>query len=351
MQSTPLHHYNNFNLLRLLGAACVLFSHTYYVVGQSEKEPLNLLLNGALEASGVGLTIFFFISGYFITKSATETHSVLLFLKKRALRIYPALIVLVVLSIFLAGPLLTSLSLGEYFTSKETWLYLGVSTGFWIRTGLPGVFSTPAYYVHAFNTSLWSITLELELYASIAVLLWTGLLRKKAFGLLAGCIVLISFLTVSFKQDISVNIARQLNLIAIFYSGSFVYAASIKAKHLLLIAFLTAILYFIFSADRINSFMTAPLLLLCICCCVYLIGSSKKIVVPFNTDISYGVYIYAFPVQQIMYRLSGYNNSVMLSLLYSGLATIALAFASWHLIEKRFLVLKYGSLSTRNLKN
>jgi peptidoglycan/LPS O-acetylase OafA/YrhL len=112
-------HNNNFNFLRLVGAALVIFSHCYYVTGKSMTEPVNLIMGGRLEASGFGLCIFFFISGFFVTKSACNTKSISLFVRKRIFRIYPALILVVFLSVFILGPFFTNLSSGLILPIKK----------------------------------------------------------------------------------------------------------------------------------------------------------------------------------------------------------------------------------------
>ena len=99
-------HNNNFNFLRLFAAFLVIFSHYFDVTGNENSEPIKKLLHGKTAASGIGLSMFFFISGYFITQSAYATNNTLRFLQKRIARIYPALFVVVLLTAFVIGPLL-----------------------------------------------------------------------------------------------------------------------------------------------------------------------------------------------------------------------------------------------------
>ncbi len=133
-------HRNNFNFLRIFAAVLVAVTHSYAITGHAETEFLHRLTNGNFYLSSIGLYIFFFTSGYLVSLSAANSKSALIFLKKRILRIYPALIVVVIISVFIAGPLLTKFSLRQYFTDADTWKYLWTSSGFKIRFRLPGVF-------------------------------------------------------------------------------------------------------------------------------------------------------------------------------------------------------------------
>ena len=138
-------HKNNYNLLRLIGAILVIVSHSFDLVQSEYLEPIAYFSKDKLECSGVGLTIFFFISGYFVTGSAVMSNSKSEFILKRIRRIYPALIGFVLISVFIAGPLLTILPLNVYYSENDTWQYLYTATGLKIRMNLPGVFSLPNF--------------------------------------------------------------------------------------------------------------------------------------------------------------------------------------------------------------
>jgi peptidoglycan/LPS O-acetylase OafA/YrhL len=118
MSTTP-QHTNNLTALRWLAALMVLYGHAFVFLGQ--HEPLFL---GMMPLGPLGVWIFFSISGYLIMQSWTHDPHLLRFLAKRALRIFPALIVCILLSILLLGPGLTTLDLGAYFKSPITWSYL-----------------------------------------------------------------------------------------------------------------------------------------------------------------------------------------------------------------------------------
>ena len=125
-----MNHHNNFNFLRIFAAVLVGVTHSYAITGNILSEPARQLSNGYFYLSSIGLYIFFFTSGYLVSQSAATSKSSLIFLQKRVLRIYPALIIAVLLSVFIAGPLLTTFTLKQYFTDVDTWKYLWTASGY-----------------------------------------------------------------------------------------------------------------------------------------------------------------------------------------------------------------------------
>lgn len=93
---------NNFDFLRFFAAALVLFAHSYPLVGRREDEPLTVL-TGYEKGGSIAVGIFFVMSGYLIASSWLASSTPRSFLLKRALRIFPALIVAVLLTVFVLG--------------------------------------------------------------------------------------------------------------------------------------------------------------------------------------------------------------------------------------------------------
>lgn len=114
---------NNYDFLRILAAFCIIFFHSFGLLSKSAEAPLFRISGGKVNFSFIGLSIFFCISGYLITKSAVRSPTVTNYLWKRLLRIQPLLIVTCFLTVFLLGPLLTELPLKEYFSSAQTYSY------------------------------------------------------------------------------------------------------------------------------------------------------------------------------------------------------------------------------------
>jgi peptidoglycan/LPS O-acetylase OafA/YrhL len=150
---------NNFDFLRFLAATLVIFSHSFSFSTASGWEPLLTLTRGQSTLGGVGLGIFFVVSGFLVTQSFENSRSIARFLKARVLRIFPALAVVVCLSVFLLGPLLTSLSLGAYLSNSATYNYLSQLLLDPSHYSLPGVFGSNVQG-SLFNGPLWTLSFE-----------------------------------------------------------------------------------------------------------------------------------------------------------------------------------------------
>src|SRR3954451_4395900 len=124
-RSDSVERHNNFDVLRLIAALSVIFSHAFLLSENSQDhDPLMILTGGQTVLGVVGVFVFFTISGYLVTQSFDTTPSPLVFLAKRALRIFPGLIVCIAVCAFVIGPLVTTLPLVDYFTRPEPYHFL-----------------------------------------------------------------------------------------------------------------------------------------------------------------------------------------------------------------------------------
>src|SRR5689334_8189121 len=128
------HRNNSFDFARLLGAFMVLYSHSFAVAGLPEP-----VVAGMWSFGSLGVFIFFSISGYLITLSWKGDPNVFRFLLRRSLRIFPGLAVMVFLTVFVLGPLVSSLSASAYFQHPATYQYLK-TMALHIHYYLPGCF-------------------------------------------------------------------------------------------------------------------------------------------------------------------------------------------------------------------
>lgn len=163
---------NRLDFIRFVAALMVIYVHSF-PLGQGENvltpEPFQVLLN--LDAGTIGVGIFFIISGFLVTASMERSRSTSTYLKARLLRIYPGLLGVVLLSMFLLGPLMTRLSLSSYFTHPDTWGYLRVLALVKTSYFLPGVFETNVF-PYAVNGSLWTLFFETAFYLFVLGLFW-----------------------------------------------------------------------------------------------------------------------------------------------------------------------------------
>ena len=159
---------NNFDFLRFLAASFVIVTHGVTLLNRVGEDPFGKLSSNFFPMSFYGVRIFFIISGYLIAQSLEHSQGVIDYLWKRVLRLFPGLIVVVCLTVFVVGPLFTNLSFKEYFYAPATWNYLKTILIF--RTGikLPGVFQNNPYNSNV-NGSLWTLAYEFSCYLALII--------------------------------------------------------------------------------------------------------------------------------------------------------------------------------------
>jgi len=332
---------NNFDVLRLLAASFVLFSHSYALVGHPEP---------FADVSGwtfgeIGVVMFFAMSGFLIAKSWNEQPHLAPFSAKRGLRLLPALMVAVSVTVFVVGPLFTVLPLSSYFSDPTTWLYL-VRCAFLITffVTLPGVFETNPY-PDAVNGSLWTLPVEACCYAMAAALGSLGLLRRSgvlaAFGcLLVLCVTPLSpFSIAPAGGTTGGNLPLVIMLGATFVLGSLAY--SVRARLHLSWIILAALMVLWIATWGGGWARATGVLAIAFAVLVLAFRTPawlRRLTAP--GDVSYGIYVYAFPVQQSLAAIWGPGLSPLVMMAIAFPVTYGLAFLSWRLVERPALALK-----------
>ena len=325
---------NNFDALRIAAALAVIVGHSYILTGRLAEEPK---VTG-LQLEYIGVSIFFVISGYLITGSWERSRSIGQYLSSRALRIAPLLFLVILLSTFLLGPLVTTLPIGEYLTNTETWRYL-INLVLLPADGLPGVFEANPY-PGVVNGSVWTLRAEVICYLVVLVL-----------GLLPRVAQLVGF-TLFGAASIALVINGPVIIAGSSLSaagGTWIFFAIGALARLLLprsvfkpvIAAALVVLWIVVSP--IAGAFTYPLAWIVISYTVLSVGFASTPVVRRAArfgDLSYGLYLWAFPVQQLVVLLFGVLPFA-LNLVVVVLITAALSFASWHLLEKRALAARF----------
>ena len=127
-----------------------------------------LISHGQCILGLVGVFVFFIVSGYLVTQSWDQTGSVLRFLAKRGLRIYPAYAACLVLLTFGLGTLTSSLDLRAYLAAGGTWDFLAANLAMQVEhNGLPGVRFTDWPFGTIVDGPLWSLPCEVVLYLMV----------------------------------------------------------------------------------------------------------------------------------------------------------------------------------------
>jgi peptidoglycan/LPS O-acetylase OafA/YrhL len=331
-------HDNNFSLIRVGAAYFVLLAHCFG------------LLIGAKAASvypamfwigEMAVNLFFAISGFLITQSYVRQGHLMRFMRARMLRLMPALIAAVVLGALMIGPLMTTLSLADYFSHGEVWRYiykniLLTKTMYY----LPGVFESNPYDPPAVNGSLWTLRYELKMYAIAALIGCVGALRHRWKFYVCAAGFLAWYFAVFFRPEWfggEVTERDQFVRISIyFFMGAFfqMHARWIPMdwRGGLLVALLLSALAWVTQNTHFHAFFMAAAATFWL---LYVAYVPKGWIRGYNRvgDFSYGTYVYAFPVQQSWIALL--PGIGPLGVLVLSVPTVAaLAYVSWHWLEK-----------------
>lgn len=332
------HPLNNFDAVRLVAACMVLCAHQFALTGRAEPNPFGLLSLGTL-----GVLVFFAVSGYLVAQSWDHDPHIVRFAAKRFLRVWPGLAVVTLVAALVVGPLVTQVTLHEYFHSPVTWdyfsqLYLG------IRFTLPGVFEHG--WFPGVNGSLWTIPVEVRWYGVLMLAGMCGLLRERfRYALLA--LVLLYAVYIYGIFDVQHNPLARFPLpdFGCEYGSYFCYGVVLyhfrgvwRSHGGWLTAGLVAAAALMVALDHGYTalFVLLPWL-------VIRFGTSSTPILRragrFG-DFSYGIYIYAYMMQQLTVSLIGMHRPYWLGLIVSATLTLAFAVVSWHLIERPALNLK-----------
>ncbi len=297
-----------FDLMRLVAALLVVVSHTFPLAGQA---PLRIL--GVEDLGALGVAVFFVISGYLVSGSYERDPKSYLF--KRILRIEPGLIVSLVVTVGLLA-FVTTAPAAEYWPAaaiyvlRNALLYPATYT-------LPGVFQDVPM-AGVVNGVLWTLRLEFTFYV---VLLLIRARLSLVLALTAICAVVTVTMTFTHPDWAQEKLTRVLFLGArsgmLFFAGA---AIQLSRRHVPL---------WLGGASVVAFPLLGPLALP-----TAVLGLSRPGKLP--ADLSYGVYIYAFPLQQM---LAAHGQ---LNVLTAVLAVLPFAAASWFLVEKPSLKLKPG---------
>jgi len=320
---------NNFDALRLLAAFSVLISHQYALSGLSEP-----VVFGSTSLGHFGVLIFFSISGFLVSKSWRQDPHLGRFLAKRFLRIWPGLAMFTVLAACVVGPMVSTLPWRDYFSHAEFYEFFKTLKLFTIRQFLPGVFESNVW-PGAVNGSLWTIPIEVRCYLTLALIGVVGLMRAPhAIALGAGALAIYHFLVAPNPAN------HQFHFGLYFFVG--VCCELFKTHWQDRVVPSTAVICALAGAlFLLDARPLVPLLLVTYLSIV--IGSRSTPLLRragrFG-DISYGVYVYAFGVQQTVMWLLGKDFPFLAGLLMTAVITAVCALLSWHLVESPALRLK-----------
>jgi peptidoglycan/LPS O-acetylase OafA/YrhL len=335
---------NNYNLLRFLAAALVIYSHSFPMSGV-KSDPLERLVGFSF--GHLAVDVFFVISGFLVSSSLLARRELKSFAVARALRLFPVLVVGAFGCAFVLGPLQTTLPLAKYLAAPGTWRFVFENTIPWpfgVCYTLPGVFEHLPLR-GAVNGSLWSLPWELSMYVVLSVLgalafagrrvLGERTLRRVLVGI--GVVATVGFtLYEGLDFPYEFHVSQGLRLTSLFFGGAALLVLSDRVVLSGRFALLAAVLLV---ADFL---LPRPLMAVYAAALIYLVLWLAYTPFPalafYNRagDYSYGTYVYAFPLGQCVAAWVPGASAGTIALLTLPL-TLAFAIPSWHLLEEPFL--------------
>lgn len=324
-----------FDTLRLLGAVAVLLSHAYLIAQNSEgSEPLQLLLGGEKNIAGLyGVFTFFIISGFLLARSLDRNPNVMRFVVNRFLRLMPGFAFCVLVTALILGPLASSLAAADYFADAAWIRYILHALTTLADSPLPGVFQYTGSVSQVVNGSLWSLQAEVLSYG-LLLALWLLLPSPGLVALVLGGAGLAMLL----------NPALSGWLPGICYPLPYFAAGVVMwwlTTHLGISRPLAHLCGAAVVAGALLGFPHQAFACFGAYLVVYLgcqpspIGSW----IARSGDLSYGLYLFGWPVQQLLRQTLDLRDPLLMFAL-STACTAVLAWVLFHAVEKPAMALR-----------
>lgn len=332
---------NNFAILHFLGACMVVYGHQWALFGLAAPG----WLGNSVQT--VGVKMIFVLTGYLITSSYQRDGRLGAFLKRRLIRIYPALTACL---LFTALCLFSVSAAPASLYAKGAWRYLWQNFLLSPTYDLPGVFADNPY-PGAINGSLWTMPIEVLLYFVVGALLWAGARLEKAcrgraelqrlvYAIPALALVLLRAVTYVQGKSLwyicwGTNWGIAMDLIPYMLIGGLYALYDLRSYCSIQVA---ALLLIVASCVSFRYYELLALLIIPYCALSFALCDGPLFAECFRrNNIAYGVYLWGFPVQQLLIYLLkvrwGWDGSVNLYFLLSLALTIVLALLSHRWIE------------------
>lgn len=335
---------NAFDLLRILLAVSVLISHSLLIGGYKSPDPLAFLSKNQTNLAEFGVMGFFALSGYLITVSFERAKNILIFASHRLLRILPGFWLCLALTGVVFAPLIYCLNgrpiSGFEFFGKEGAVGF-ISNNFFLKVQQWSIRDVLNYasYKDSLNGSLWSLFPEMQCYCFTLVAGIFGLFDKNKILYLIFTITIFIFFAINFNFSKSFGptlliLSPALKLYTSYFAGSLLYVFRDKLildkKGTLFLFFFTLMLI------KFGGYnLLSPLLI-----GMTLINVFQSFKFKIKYDVSYGIYIYSFPVQQLLFQIFGNRLNVLFFVFLSLTVSTAMGLISYILVERPFIKLK-----------
>lgn len=330
----PLIGANHLTAVRWVLAGLVALGHIFLLTEAYEPVRVHQWTGGYMAVNG-----FFVLSGLLIAKSLDLRRDLRVYFASRVLRIYPALIVLLLAFLFIFATVFSKPGGLEAIGAAENWLYvlrvLILGDPAWAPGG---VFA--GNLEADFNGPLWTIRFEIAAYILAAIGFSVGLLKNRALTLITFLIVQSAYLGLPLLINFELlpgGVLPLLRLSSAFLMGMCLWQfPEARRPHWIIVMALIG--FFLLVGDKFGGELLANLALTGLILRLGLSDAKYKPLLKLP-DYSYGIYIWHYPAMQAVLFLYPDFGPIPLAI-FSIPLFLALSAASWHLIEKPALKFK-----------
>ena len=332
---------NSFGLVRLLAAICVVISHGYLVAqGANGLQPLEALTGYTLGAHAVH--VFFTVSGLLVAASFERRPSLMAFGAARFFRIYPGLLMSATLVFLFLASFVSTASWGEILAACGFSYFVKTLVMLAGSASIPGVFDA-APNPGEVNVPIWTLKYEVACYISLGLVMW-AVLRTKWVSPPQACAAILLLSGAWMLRGVAYNDAGFFDHIARF---SFAFWSGVAAWHLrhkipmrydallALLALVVISIYFHLSA--LPHFLIISTGYAALMFSRYRFGRASTFTD--RHDMSYGIYILGWPVEQTILLHNPEMPPLVLGLC-ALILVLPLAYLSWRFVEKPALKIK-----------
>lgn len=339
---------NNFDLFRLIAAFSVIYGHSMGIMHTANMSDAFYKVFKHEYTAAVAVNSFFFLSGLMVTNSLLSHGSVRHYLISRIFRIFPALIVVVMISAIFIGPIFSSIDLQDYFSNTETYRYIKKNIFLRHQPYLPGVFGNPHKYADV-NIPLWTIRYEFFAYIFLLCAFSLGILKNRLVATIFGVLIILDGLYGNKFIFTSVNNSEySLRFLSCAFAMGSLCAIwkneTVIDKQLFIFSW---VFYYLLKENPYNYFFFHVAFFITI---LFIFSRGPALKFKLGGDISYGVYLWGWPVQQMLISIYPEQGSIFNCLLAIPISAI-IAIFSWRLIEKPSIELGKNILDKLNFKS
>lgn len=326
---------NNLSVSKFVAACLVIVSHAYPLcLGKDAGDFLVSISKGQLGLGGLAVGVFFFSSGLFIARSVEKNKAAGKYFYARSIRIFPPLVVVVLLSVMVLGIFFSTYHALSFFLNIDTWKYLLNAVLIPIH-GLPGVFDTNIYG-NVVNGALWTLPVEFLCYIAIFIAYkWKLLSKKVSIGW--SVILAVVFLVFNYSGNAMLSsLSYYIQPIIVFGVGVLYYLFRDVIKIDIRYGAVTLILFclsVVVGLGRVGQIIFFPYAFMCLIMATKQCSSKMARL----GSLSYGMYLVGFPIQQILVAMNGGSMNVYINILGAIVLSFALAILLYKVVEKPLL--------------